>query len=142
MLEECTLQPPHPHKGLNQRQPRTLSPKLKYRKPIHPFFRIAHPLHIPNPVVIEERLRPLRRPQMHKHRPHPTPIQLPPKIGHITNRLPAKRTPKVPQKYQQHRRSLSQRQQIRPRLRLNRSQRPRNIIRSTAIHAYTCNNPS
>jgi hypothetical protein len=46
---------------------------------------------------------------VHKHRPYPTLIQLWPEIRNVADRLPAERTPEVPQKNQQHRRSLNQR---------------------------------
>ena len=86
----------------------------KHWKLINLSLRITHPFHIADAVVVEERLRPLRRTEMHKHRPHPTLIQLRPKIRNVADRLPAERTPEVPQKNQQHRRRLRQREQTRP----------------------------
>ena len=139
VLEDRPLQPPQPHRRLQQRQRRMHPRQGKHRHLINLRLRIAHPLHIADPVIIKERLRPLRRPQMHKHRPHTPPRQLPLQLRNIADRLPAERTPKVSQKHQQHRRSLRQRQQIRTRLRMNRGQRPRHIIRG--IDQSTCHKP-
>src|SRR5258705_1027053 len=93
ILEECTLQPSGPHRRLKQRQRRMHPRQRKQRKLIHCRLRIAHPLHIPDPVVIEEQLRTFGRPQMYKHRPYPALIQFLAKVGHIADSLPAKRTP-------------------------------------------------
>jgi hypothetical protein len=131
MLEDRAPQPPLPNRRLQQRQPGINPRQLKHRSLIDLRLWIAHPLHIPNPLVVEERLRALRRSQMHKHRPHPTPRQLITNLRNIADRLTAKRAPKVSQKDKQHRRSLHQRQQTRTRLRMNRSQQLRNIVRRT-----------
>ena len=128
MFEERTLKPPSPNRRLQQRQRRMNSRQRKHRTPIDPRLRVADPLDITNPVILKEGLRALRRPQMHKHRSHPSPSQLLTKLRDIADRLTAKRTPKVPQKNQQHRRSLYQLQQARTRLRMDRSKRLRHIF--------------
>src|SRR5271154_1650389 len=61
MFEDRTLQPPRPNRRLQQRQRRMYPRKRKHRKLVHLRLRIADPLHIPNAVVIEERLCALRR---------------------------------------------------------------------------------
>src|ERR1700749_2555285 len=59
MLEQRTLKPPHPYRWLKQCQHGMNSRNRKPRILIHRPLRITHPLDISDPVVIEERLRPL-----------------------------------------------------------------------------------
>ncbi len=103
----------------------------KHRQPINRRSRIAHPLHIPNPVVIEKRFRPLRRPQVHEYRSYTTLIQLALQTRHITDSLPQNEHPKCRRNTSSTGEASANSSKTRSRLRTNRSQRPRHLIEAS-----------